>query len=271
MSARRARGFSLLEVMVAIAILGLVLTVILSAQGGLAASNRSASNMGQAVSLGRCKMSEIEEKLLKLGYPELDAIDPGMPCCEDEKSDIYTCDTRVEKIEMPNFQSGNSLGDGGALVGPGSDPAGTANIPGLVNPAGSGGGLNLDVDAGLAGIGSSLQSQMGGGAGTQGLLSMVMGILYPAIKPMYEASIRRVMVTVKWKEGPNERELPIVQYVTNPQRGGFAGSALLPDGGSMDFAAPGTAPTGSAGSSGGTRSPTGTGTGTGTTSSGGTR
>ena len=37
----RPRGFSLLEVMVAIAILGLVLTVILSAQGGLASSNRS--------------------------------------------------------------------------------------------------------------------------------------------------------------------------------------------------------------------------------------
>ena len=264
------RGFSLLEVMVAIAILGLVLTVILSAQGGLAASNRSASNMGQAVSLGRCKMTEIEEKLLKLGYPELDAIDPGMPCCEDEKSDIYTCDTRVEKIEMPNFQSGNSLGDGGALVGPGAAAAGgTAGIPGLVNPAGSSGGLSLDVDAGLAGIGSSLQSQIGGGAGTQGLLSMVMGILYPAIKPMYEASIRRISVTVKWKEGSNERELPIVQYVTNPQRGGFAGSALLPDGGSMDFAAPGTAPTGSAGSSGSSGGTTRPGTGTGT--SGGSR
>ena len=65
--ARAVSGFSLLEVMVAIAILGLVLTVILSAQGGLAASNRSSANMGQAVSLGRCKMSELEEKMLKLG------------------------------------------------------------------------------------------------------------------------------------------------------------------------------------------------------------
>ena len=246
MSARR-RGFSLLEVMVAIAILGLVLTVILSAQGGLAASNRSAANMGQAVSLGRCKMSEIEEKLLKLGYPELDAIDPGVACCEDEKSDPFSCDTRIEKVEMPNFNSGNSLGDGGALVGRGADQ-GTAGIPGLVNPAGSGGGLNLDVDAGLAGIGASLTSQIGGGgAGAQGLLSMVMGIIYPSIKPMFEASIRRLTVTVKWKEGTNARELPLVQYVTNPQRGGFAGSALLPDGGAMDFAPPGTAPTGSAG------------------------
>jgi general secretion pathway protein I len=237
---RRRRGFSLLEVMVAIAILGLVLTVILSAQGGLAASNRSAANMGQAVSLGRCKMSELEEKMLRLGYPDLDALDPGVPCCEDEKHEVFSCDTRIEKIVMPTFQSGNSLGDGGALVGPGSDPAGTAGIAGLVNPAGSGGGLNLDIDAGLAGIGSSLQSQIGGGAGTQGLLSMVMGILYPSFKPMFEASVRRLTVTVKWKEGPNDRELPLVQYITNPQRGGFAGSALLPDGGTMDFAAPGS-------------------------------
>ena len=39
----RSGAFSLLEVMVAIAILGLALTVILSAQGGLAASNRHSS------------------------------------------------------------------------------------------------------------------------------------------------------------------------------------------------------------------------------------
>jgi len=258
---RLQRGFSLLEVMVAIAILGLVLTVILSAQGGLAASNRSAANMGQAVALGTCKMTEIEERLLKLGYPELDAIDPALPCCEEEKNELFTCDTRVEKVVMPNFQDGNSLGDGGALVGPGAAAAnGSAGIAGLVNPAGSA-GLSLDVDAGLGGIGSSLTSQLGaGGAGAQGLLSMVMGILYPSIKPMYEASIRRLTVLVKWKEGPNERELPIVQYVTNPQRGGFAGSALLPDGGTLDVpGAPGTvgsAPTpASTGIGGGTRTP----------------
>jgi len=252
--------------MVAIAILGLVLTVILSAQGGLAASNRASANMGQAVTLGRCKMSEIEEKMLKLGYPELDAIDPGVPCCDEEKNEHFTCDTRIEKVEMPNFNSGNSLGDGGALIGPGSDPAGTAGIPGLVNPAGSGAGLNLDVDAGLAGIGSALTSQIGGagGAGTQGLLSMVMGIIYPSIKPMFEASIRRISVTVKWKEGSNTRELPVVQYITNPQRGGFSGSSLLPDGGVMDFADPSGA-SGSSGSSGAPR------TGTSTGSSGGSK
>ena len=63
------RGFSLLEVMVSVAILGLAVTVILSAQGGLAATNKGAANQGTAISLGRCRMTEIEEKQLKLGYP----------------------------------------------------------------------------------------------------------------------------------------------------------------------------------------------------------
>ncbi|MBX3193283.1 MAG: type II secretion system protein [Labilithrix sp.] len=253
------RGFSLLEVMVAIAILGLVLTVILSAQGGLAASNRSSANMGQAVALGRCKMTELEEKLLKLGYPELDQIDDGVACCDEEKDEVFSCDVRVEKVIMPNFQGGNSLGDGGVLTGPGAG-SGTPTPFGNMgdNPAG-GAGLNLDVDAGLQGIGSQLGAQFGGGAGAQGLLSMVMGILYPSIKPMYEASIRRLTVTVRWKEGPNARELPLTQFVTNPQRGGFAGSALLPDGGTMDFGPAGTSTAPAPSGPGGGGSPMGPG------------
>ena len=249
MSALARRGFSLLEVMVAIAILGLSLTVILSAQGGLAASNRSAANMGTAVALGRCKMTEAEEKLLKFGLPEIDAIDNAVSCCEDEDREGFKCDVRVEKIEMPNFTDGNSLGDGGALVSPGSPTGLPTNIAG-------GPGLDLS-DGGLSGLGTNLASQVlpgaagGSGPGAEGLLNMVMGILYPALKPMYEASIRRVTVNVKWKEGPNDRELPLVQYYTNPARGGFADQALLPDGGSLDSLS-GAAPAGSAGSTTGT-------------------
>jgi general secretion pathway protein I len=234
-STTASRGFSLLEVMVAIAILGLTLTVILSAQGGLAASNRSAANMGQAVQLARCKMTELEEQLLKLGYQEIDQLENGVACCQDSTPEGFTCDTKVEKVEMPNMNTGNSLGDGGTLMGASSALLGQQNAAG-------GPGLDLNVDGGLQGLGGQLASQFGaGGAGAEGLLGMVMGMLYPSIKPMYEASIRRVTVTVRWKEGPNARELPVTQFVTNPQRGGFAGSSLLPDGGVMDFGAtPGT-------------------------------
>lgn len=231
-----ARGFSLLEVMVALAILGLSLTVILSAQGGLAASNRSAANMGQAAQLARCKMTEIEENLLRLGYQEIDQIDNGVACCLDATPEGFTCDTKVEKIVLPNASPGSMGGaDGGVggLLGASSA---------MVNPAGSGGlNLNINNDAGLAGLGSQFGSALNGaagGAGAEGLLSMVMGMLYPSIKPMYEQSIRKISVTVRWKEGPNERELPLTQFVTNPARGGFSGSALMADGGVMDFAPP---------------------------------
>jgi general secretion pathway protein I len=246
-SSPRSRAFSLLEVMVAIAILGLTLTVILSAQGGLAASNRSAANMGTAVSLGRCKMTELEENLLKLGFQVTDQLETATPCCDQQTDEVFKCDFAVEKVELPNMNTGNSLGDGGALIG-----ANPSSLPGMLNPAGTA-GLDLSGDGGLQALGGMVSSQFGvgvpgapgsgtsavGGAGAEGLLGMVMGLIYPSIKPMYEMSIRRVTVTVKWKEGPSDRELPLVQFVTNPQAAGFAGSALLPDGGTMDFAAPG--------------------------------
>jgi general secretion pathway protein I len=230
--------------------------VILSAQGGLAASNRSAANMGQATELGRCKMTELEEQLLKLGYPELDQIETGVSCCLDSTPEAFTCDTKVEKVELPNMTPGGSLGDGGMVMGASSSL--------LQQNAAGGPGLNLNMDGGLQGLSSSLMGQIPGagpgGAGAEGLIGMVMSFLYPTIKPMYEASIRRVTVTVRWKEGPNERELPLTQFVTNPQRGGFAGSALLPDGGTMDFA-PSGASSGTPTTGGGTTNPLGTGTG----------
>lgn len=235
----RARGFSLLEVMVSVAILGLVLTVILSAQGGLAASNKAAASMGMAITAGRCKMTEQEERLLKLGYPEVDQIDTDVPCCEDTEGQGFTCDSRVEKVELPSPPQ-NSLGDGGAglnLALPGSTSGGTAGAAGglgalgsvLNNPAG---GPGLNLDGGLQGLGSQVANQFGmgaaagGGSGAEGLLNMVMGLVYPGLKLLMEASIRRITITVHWKEGPNARELGLVQYVTNPQRGGFLSGAL---------------------------------------------
>ncbi len=241
------RGFSLFEIMVAMAILGLALTVILSAQGGLAASNRSAANLGTAGTLARCKMTEIEERTTKLGYPELDQIDEDISCCEDADQDGFKCTTRVEKVVLPDPPQ-NSLGDGGSVQGA---PTASSDAFGnqLQNPAG-GAGLNLDFDGGgggLQGLGGQLQEQMGG---AQGMFGMVMGIVYPQIKPMMEASIRRVTVQVKWREGPNAREVTIVQYVTQPQRGGFIAGTIPPEGGAPLPNGPGTTG-GAAGTPGG--------------------
>ena len=239
-----SRAFTLLEVMVATAILGLTLTVILSAEGGLAASGKSTANVGMAISLARCKMTEAEDKVLRYGYPVVDDLQLDQPCCNDEEVPGFKCDMRTELIIMPNppttgldggsLSLSSSASPTGALSGavagalPGAMPTDTsaaAGGPGTFSLGlGGDGGLNLD-----GGIATLLTQQMGGsGMGAQGLLSMVMGFVYPFIKPMMEASIRRVTVTVRWHEGTKPKEFSILQYITNPSNGGFGPG---PDGG----------------------------------------
>jgi general secretion pathway protein I len=241
------RGFSLLEVMFAVALFGAVVTFILSAQGGLMASNKRAATMSQAVQIARCRMSELEEKQLKLGYPEIEEKDTSNVCCDDQVVDAFTCDWEVERVKLPEStmlggDAGLSslLGGGlgldaglGSLANglPTSLPSNMGNI--LMNPAGS---ASLDLDSGLGGIGQSMQQSFGG-AGAQGLLSMVFSMVYPSLKPLLESAIRRITVVVKWKEGALDRDFTLTQYVTNPSRAGLlagmADAGGFPDGGAL--------------------------------------
>jgi general secretion pathway protein I len=215
----KSRAFSLLEVMVALAIFGLMLSGILAAQAGLSASNKKAANMGEATTLARCKMTELEEKLIKLGYPALDDIDNGVICCEGADMSKFTCDYKVEKVTMPDPPQSTMDMDGGM-----------SKLMGMGGDAGPAGGASLDFDGGLSSVGSALGMGQGtGGAG--GLIDMAMGIVYPMMKPMMEASIRRITVTVRWKEGPNPQEFVLAQFVTNPQSGGFMGGGMFGDAG----------------------------------------
>jgi general secretion pathway protein I len=253
------RAFSLLEVMVAVGILGLTLTVILSAQGGLAASNKMAANMGIASTVARCKMTEMEEKLTKLGYPAVEDIQSEVACCNDNSDTAFVCDTKVEKVTLPNPPSNSIDGGGGlslsSLSSAASSPSSLPGALGAIAPGLGGsaaGGAGLDFDGGLQGLGAGLMQQLGAGSsgttgmGMQGLMQMVMGIVYPSLKLMFEASIRRLTVTVKWHEGPNPKEFTLVQYVTNPQQAGFAAGAASASasGGSMSNPLPAGLPGG---------------------------
>jgi general secretion pathway protein I len=232
----RRRGFSLLEVMFAVALFGAVVTFILSAQGGLVASNKRAAEMSQAVTIARCRMSELEEKQLKLGFPEVEEKDTSTVCCDDNEVPGYECDWQVERVKLPEstalagdagmasllnlgLDAGASLANGLPTSLPAiAGAAGTA----LVNPAG---GAGLNFDGGLDGFGQSLQNTMGG-AGAPGLLSMFFSIVYPSLKPLLESAIRRITVVVRWKEGPNDRDFTLTQYVTNPSKAGLIGAMM---------------------------------------------
>jgi general secretion pathway protein I len=233
---RSRRGFSLLEVMMAVALFGAVVTTILSAQAGLVAGNQTAANISQAVELARCRASEIEERELKLGFPEIEEKDSTSACCDDREVAGFSCDWQVERVKLPQATELAADGGAGSLLGgglgldAGALGAGLPGLGGLLNPAG---GAQIDLDAGLQNIGQSLQQSFGG-AGAQGLLSMVFTLVYPSLKPLLESAIRRVTVVVRWKEGKIDRDFTVTEYVTNPSRAGLLAGMLdagaLPDG-----------------------------------------
>lgn len=209
-----SRGFTLLEVLVAIAILGLGLTAILGAQAGLFASATRAEKLTVASNLVRCQMEETERKLIREGLPYLDDTDEG-DCCDDdgETVDGYRCETKIERVTLPEPR-GMAAEDGGTEDSSGAD----------MGPLGVLAQLQESQAApGATGAGSlqDIAQTLGKGASVDGMGPMVMGMVYPDLKPMLEASIRRVTVTVKWTEGVMNRELPVTQFVAYPQMGGL--------------------------------------------------
>jgi general secretion pathway protein I len=256
---RKRRGFSLLEVLMAVALFGAVVTTILSAQAGLVAGNKAAANMSQAIEIGRCRMSEVEEKELKLGYPEIEEKDSSQFCCDEKEKPGFLCEWRVERVLLPQATSlaadaglnsvlGGGLGLDAGNIGSIASGIGTS----LASPMGSMisnplGGAQLDLDGGLQNMGQILGQSFGGGGGmgVQGLLTLVFSLVYPSLKPLLELAIRRVTVIVKWKEGKIDRDFTLVQYITNPSQSGLlAGLADAGVGAGEGGTAPNTASTG---------------------------
>lgn len=234
MSGASERGFTLVEVMLALAILvgGLVILLRGTAQN-IQTSQRS-EMIGIATDLARGKMYDIEEKLLKDGFGELDIEDEGD--FDEEGWPEYKWSYKVEKVELPN------AGALGALQGEegeeGSDSAG-------------------DPLGGLLGMGGGDASALGGASFITGQFEMISQIL--------EASIRKVTLTLEWKALVSDEELVVVCFFTNPAAmsqvlGGLPSAGTSSDG---DDSGSGTTTTGGGRNTGGS--------GTGSSSGGSTK
>jgi general secretion pathway protein I len=240
----KARAFTLLEVMVAVAILGLGLTAILSAQAGAFASANHGRNISVSVGLLRCKMTEIEELLSKPpGFSELDVSESGI-CCEGDDTPNMKCAWKIEKPQLPEAKFGelnlDSLigGSSGTAGGPGLGGAIgllTGGSPGSAPPIDPGSGVG-DISKTLAAANAGDPSALAGAAsgGIGGIASMVMSLVYPSLKLIFEASTRRVTVTLTWREGPKSYSTSLVQWIASPQRAGVTGDdPTAADGGTL--------------------------------------
>jgi general secretion pathway protein I len=225
---RKKRGFTLMEVMVATAILGLGMTAILSAQAGAFATAAHARNLSVATTLARCKMGEIEEHLLIDGLQELEEIESG-PCCEGDETPNLKCSWKIEKPQFPEPKLGELDLDTGLDLS--SPPGGNSSAPGgaagALGPLGammgmsgadSSGGLPPGGDA-TGGLGD-LAGAMGAAGGMDalgGMLQLVGTFVYPQLKTIYETNARRITLTVTWTEGSKEFNFDVVQWYVNPQ------------------------------------------------------
>lgn len=199
MSSRRraSAAFTLLEVMMAIAILAMCLTAIYSSEGGAVRMAGRSRRLGIATLLARCKMGEIEEQVAEEGLPAL--FDSGSDeCCEEGEVDGYTCKWEIVPIVLPETMFAPEDGASG-------------------NGAGGGGASMLDQLAANKEQGGSLDpATVLAGGGAEGLASMALGFVFPILKPAFEQQIRRATVVVEWHEGDSLHDLDVTQYMVSP-------------------------------------------------------
>jgi general secretion pathway protein I len=189
------RGFTLLEVMIAVAILGLSLTAIFSSEVGAANVAARARRQNVAATLARCKMGEIEQVVGIEGLPAIEKKDTDN-CCEHAPVEGFECDWLIERIILPEFGSQDGEDEDES-----SRDRSNRRLTEAYDEVNSQGGTPQDVVAGQAGNLAVLALQIG----------------FPILKPFLEEQVRRATVTVRWKEGPNERGFDVTQYLVSEQ------------------------------------------------------
>lgn len=241
----KQRGFTLMEVMLALALLGFGLVVLMRSTAGNVYSARESQMMGIVTDLSRAKMYDIEEILLKDGFQETDILEENLDFDDEGFPDIkYSY--KVEQVELPSFQDLATLaqaqagGSGSATAGSGSGDEGLGGFGDsalggmLMSMGGLGGGSGDAMDAADAQGASFLQGQ------------------YELIQETLKASIRKVTLDVTYMVGANPRELRTVAFFTDPASmdkvlSGLGSQDLDDQGGS------GSGATGSGSSGSGTR------------------
>jgi general secretion pathway protein I len=159
-------------------------------------------------------LCEIVLDLLEVGFPVIVLWDSGVWCVDVDF--VFTCEWAVQTVELPQpatfadtdeIEGGDEGDESSAAVSPFGAASGLGALP-----------TQSGELAGVSGVGD-LAGELGDSAEGGGMVSMALGLVYPTLKPMLEASIRKVKVSVIWQEGSKERRLDAVQYVTNPLEG----------------------------------------------------
>jgi general secretion pathway protein I len=197
---RRARGFTLLEVMISLAILAVALVAISDLNGGAVAMHAYSRRATEATLLLRGKMLDLEDDLQKNGFSDFS--DEKHGDFSEDGSPAYAWSAEILK---PDVQL---------------DPTQ------LLNLLGAGQGKNAQSPASIAGAAQTLAASMGGaqnalqglsgGTGAQLLASPMGGMFQTQMTTFIETlkkSVREVRLSVSWQDGKERRDVSASQII----------------------------------------------------------
>ncbi|MBK9030098.1 MAG: type II secretion system protein [Myxococcales bacterium] len=203
MRAIRRAAFTLVEVMIALAILGMGLVILVKSVAGNVSAAASSFYMGVATDLARGKMYDLEEKILDEGFQDAEQEEEGD--FSEEGWPKIAWQAVIEPVELPSYdklvalQSGAGGGSGSGSDGDGeaaTDTFQSSALGGMMGMFGGGGG----------GADSAQGAQTGGFIQAQ----------YTLIQEVLKASIRKITLTVTWSTGIANEHMDVILYVTDP-------------------------------------------------------
>jgi general secretion pathway protein I len=202
---RTGRGFTLLEVMVALAILAASLMAVADLSGNALRNYVYSRDLSVATLLARGKMAELEEKYEDAGFTDFDQTEDGTFADQGEPAMRWKLELRKPSSDLT---AEKILG---AFLGGGDGDTGTQEMVGKLlggSSAASGGGPKGGPSSGAPG----------------GLLG---GVLQGQIKAFTEElkkGVRQVSLRVTWKDGKTENGFDVSTYwvVLNPKAPGGA-------------------------------------------------
>lgn len=218
------RGFTLLEVMIGLSLLGLALTVLIKSVAGNMFNAEQARMMGIVTDLARGQMYEIEEKLLKEGFSDTDQSQRDPKPFDSQGWPNIKYSYKVEAAEMPAFGELQQLAQGHKKPGVGSGSGKGSNEG---SGASSSGPLSAFENSALGGMLSMMGGGMlgggtlSGGAGMGDVLGAQGGALiqsqYAMFQQILKVSVRKVTLTVFYSVMGRSRDITLVAFYSDPQ------------------------------------------------------
>jgi general secretion pathway protein I len=213
------KGFTLLEVMISLAILAVALVALSGLNGGAVQMEAYARRATQATLLLRSKMSDIQDQLEKDGFNDFN--DEKHGTFDDEENGAGAGYAWTAEILKPDVQMDASQLL--SLLGVGGTPQNTAAGSSSGSSSSSGNSLTDSLTA-AAGMVGGAQGGIGAMTAPGSPMGGVMQAQATTFLETLKKSVREVRVTVSWNDGSQERSISASQHlVILPEMVGKAG------------------------------------------------